>query len=80
MQKELAQTNDEQEVFRHIARAEIYSRYKLYLEAANEYEEALKLSPESIDLLNATASAQDRAGNFKRRDEIDEQLKAKKDK
>jgi len=78
LQKELAQNNNEQGVFRHIVRAEIYSRYKLYLEAANEYEEALKLSPESIDLLNATASAQDRAGNFKRRDEIDEQLKAKK--
>lgn len=78
LQKELAQNNNEQGVFRYIVRAEIYSRSKLYLEAANEYEEALKLSPESIDLLNATASAQDRAGNFKRRDEIDEQLKAKK--
>ena len=78
LQKELAQNNNEQGVFVHLVRAEIYFRYKLYLEAANEYEEALKLSPESIDLLNATASAHDRAGNFKRRDEIDEQLKVKK--
>ena len=63
----------------HLARADVFSDYKLYIEAASELEEALKLSPESIDLLNATASAQDRAGNFERRDEIDGQLKAKKD-
>ena len=58
-----------------LARAEIYAGYKLYNEVASEYEEALKVSPESVELLMATASAQDRAGNFKRRDEIDEQIK-----
>lgn len=75
LQKELAETNSEPGIFKHLARAEIYSRYKLYIEVANEYEEALKLSPESIELLMATAATQDRAGNFKRRDKIDEQIK-----
>lgn len=75
LQKELAETNSEQGIFRHLARAEIYSGYKLYNEVANEYEEALKLSPESVELLIATALAQDRTGNFKRRDEIVEQIK-----
>jgi hypothetical protein len=78
LQKELAETNSEQGIFRHLARAEIYSRYKLYNEVANEYEEALKLSPESIELLTAAASAQDLAGNFNRRNEIDVQIKALK--
>lgn len=78
LQKELAETNSEQGIFRHLARAEIYSRYKLYNEVANEYEEALKLSPESIELLTAATSAQDRAGNFNRRNEIDVQIKALK--
>lgn len=78
LQTEIAATDTEQGIFRHLARAEIYSRYKLYNEVANEYEEALKLSPESVELLIATATAQDRAGNFKRRDEIDEQVKISK--
>lgn len=75
LQKELAETNGEQGIFKHLARAEIYSYYKLYIEAAYEFEEALKLSPESIELLTATASAEDRAGNILRRNEIDGQLR-----
>lgn len=75
LRNELDQINGEQGIFKHLARAEIFSRYKLYNEVANEYEEAIKLSPESIELLTATAAAQDRAGNFTRRDEIDEQIK-----
>lgn len=76
LQKELGQTNSEPGIFRHLARAEIYSRHNLYNEMANEYEEALKLSPDSINLLNATASAQDHTGNFDRRDQILDQIKA----
>jgi hypothetical protein len=75
LQKELNQMSNEMGVLRHLAFAEIYSRHKLFNEAANEFEEALKLSPESIELLNATALAQDQAGNLKRRDEIDKEIK-----
>lgn len=76
LDEELGQINDEQGVFRYLARAAIYYRYKLYSEMANEYEQALKLSPESIDLLNLAAAAQDRTGNFTRRDAIDNKIEA----
>jgi hypothetical protein len=76
LRRELAGTTGEQGVFKHLRRAEIYSRYGLYIEVANEYEKALVLSPESVDLLYALASAQDRVGNLKRRDEIEAQIKA----
>lgn len=64
-------------VYGQLARASIYDYYELYPEVANEYELALKMSPESIELLNAAASAEDRAGNLRRRDEIVLKLKGK---
>lgn len=70
LQNEISQTNAEHGTFRHLARAEIYARHKLYIEMASEYEAALKLSPDSIELRSATASAHDRSGNFYRRDEV----------
>lgn len=77
LREELAAVDkEEQGVFRYLARAEIYSRYKLYIEEASEYEKALALSPESIDLLNTAAWAQDRVGNFAKRDAIDSKIKA----
>jgi hypothetical protein len=58
-----------------ITRAKIYTRYNLFIEAAQECEEALKSSPENIVLLKITSIAEDRAGNFKRRNELDEKIK-----
>lgn len=58
-----------------VGRAKIYYSYNLFIEAANECEEALKLSPNSIDLLKITSIAQDSAGNSKRRSELDERIK-----
>lgn len=76
LERDLAQFDNEPAVFRYLARVGVYSSYQLYVEMADEYEEALKLSPDSVDLLNANASAQDHAGNFERRDQILNQIKA----
>jgi len=75
LQNNLAAIGREPGIARILARANLYAQYGLYGEMAAEFERALRLSPESIDLLNATASAFDRAGNFRRRDQLDERLK-----
>ncbi len=70
LQEELVEFKEEPGADGCISRAEIYFRYELYNEAAEEYEKALKLVPASAVLRQITAFAQDRAGNFRRRDEI----------
>ena len=80
LRQELENLKEQNELLSHLFRAEIYFRYKLFPEAANEYEEALKLSPESIELLKYTAAIQEQAGNLKRSDELEsyiERLKRK---
>ena len=74
LQKELAGVKYKNGLLSHLFRAEVYRRHALFLEAAEEYEEALKLSPESIDLLRATATLQEQAGNLKRSDELADYL------
>lgn len=74
LQKELAGVKYKNGLLSHLFRAEVYRRYKLFLEAAEEYEEALKLSPESTELLRATATLQEQAGNLKRSDELEDHL------
>lgn len=70
LQQELANLKEENELLSHLFRAQIYARYMLFPEAANEHEEALKLSPESIELLKDTAAMEEQAGNFKRYNEL----------
>jgi hypothetical protein len=71
LQKEL----NELRIRNRIARAQIYARYNLFIEAANECEADLRLSPKNINLLKITSIAQAWAGNLKRRDELDKQIR-----
>lgn len=75
LQKELAGVKYKSGLLSHLFRAEVYRRHSLFPEVAEEYEEALKLSPESIELLRATATLQEQAGNLKRSDELERQIK-----
>jgi hypothetical protein len=74
LQREIAGVQEQNKVIAHLVRAEIYFRYKLFNEAATEYEEALKLSPESIELLRDTAGLQEQAGNLNRSNELQTQI------
>lgn len=78
LKRELLTASNPLPVVTHITRAGIYTDLRLFADAAMEFEEALKLSPESVDLLISTASAEDQAGNLTRRDEIDSRLKVLK--
>lgn len=70
LQQELANLKEENEFLLHLFRAKIYYQYDLFIESADEYEEALKLSPDSIGLLNDTAVVEELAGNSTRSKEL----------
>ena len=57
-------------LMRYVGRAYSFSRYKLYSEAAAEYEAALLLAPESQDLLEATINVYRSTGNLRRIHEL----------
>ncbi len=76
LQRELAALKEENKLLSHQLRADIYLRYGLYIEAADAYEEALKLSPESVELLRDTAALQERAGDLKRSRELENLIEA----
>jgi tetratricopeptide (TPR) repeat protein len=71
LQQELAALKEENNLLSLLFRADIYLRYGLYIEAADAYEEVLKLSPESVELVKDTAALQERAGNLKRSHELE---------
>jgi hypothetical protein len=71
---ELANSQQESELLSHLIRTDIYLRYGLYIEAADAHEEALKLSPESPDLLKVAATLEEQAGNLKRSRELEDYL------
>jgi tetratricopeptide (TPR) repeat protein len=70
LQQELVNLKEENKLLFHLFRARIYYSYNLFIEAAAEYEEALNLSPESLDLLKDMANIEERAGNVKRSAEL----------
>jgi hypothetical protein len=72
--KELSTWDGNVEFTRIIGRAWVFSRYRLYDEAAAEYESALIDSPESADLLETTIRAYCRAGNRIRAEELAKRL------
>lgn len=76
LQQELASLKEENKLLSNLFRADIYLRYGLYIEAADAYEEALKLSPESVELLRDTADLQERAGNLNRSRELENFIEA----
>jgi hypothetical protein len=71
MQRELASLKEENQLLAHLFRADVYRRYDLFNEAAAACEEALKLSPESIELLRETAFLEEQAGDLKRSRELE---------
>jgi tetratricopeptide (TPR) repeat protein len=76
LRQELAALKEDNTLLAHLLRADVYLRYGLYIEAADAYEEALKLSPESVELLKDTASLEERAGNLKRSRELEDVIEA----
>jgi len=61
-------------LMRHLGRASVYNSFKLLPQAAEEYEAALALAPESRDLLRRTVTAQFSTGNVLRAEELERRL------
>jgi hypothetical protein len=70
LKREIANVDETNRLLFHLSRAAIYLRYRLLIDGAEEYEQALKLAPESIDLLKATAALEEQTGNLKRFNEL----------
>jgi hypothetical protein len=62
--------NEPSEVLKHVFRAHVFAKYKMFNEVANEYDEALKIEPHSDSIFNAAISAHHRTGNFCREREL----------
>jgi hypothetical protein len=58
----------------HLGRASIFSRYRIFPQAAEEYEAALNAAPNSHDLLVRTILAHHMTGNFNREEELNKRL------
>jgi len=69
---EWEQTSDP--LFRTIGRAYVLRHARLMAETAEEYEDALKLAPGSITLLNAAIDANEKSGNTARANELKKAL------
>lgn len=54
----------------HILRARVFEKYGMFNQVADEYEEALKLAPNSRSVLQAAISAHHRTGNVWRENEL----------
>ena len=71
LEKELAEWGRvEDPLLRSIGRAYAFSRRTLLVEAAEEYEVALALAPESQDLISTAIEAHGRTGNYARVQEL----------
>jgi hypothetical protein len=58
------------QLLKHILRARVFAKYGIFNQVADEYEEALKLAPNSRSVLQAAISAQHRTGNVWRENEL----------
>ena len=58
------------ELMAHLGRASVFVRYEMFANAAEEYEAALKLAPNSRSLLKRTMAAERRTGNMRRAKEL----------
>jgi hypothetical protein len=59
---------------RRLGRAAVFSQYRLYPQAADEYEAALMTEPHSRDLLTRTILAHRRTGNLTRAEDLERRL------
>jgi hypothetical protein len=75
LQAELAQWDkNPSTLMLHLGRASVFESYRIFSEAAEEYEAALKVAPESRDLLIRTILAQRSTGNFNREEQLRKRL------
>jgi len=70
LKKELRVCSDQPGVMAYICRAYYLRQLKLYAEAADEYEAALKLAPDSVDLQLHAIAAHRLTGNYAREQEL----------
>ncbi|HUJ82644.1 MAG TPA: hypothetical protein VLW83_12240 [Candidatus Acidoferrales bacterium] len=70
----LTEWNSRDAIVRHLGRASAYSSFGLFVEAAEEYESALREAPDSSLLLQLTAAAERRIGNSTRAAELAQKL------
>ena len=70
----LAEWNSRDALVRHLGRASAYASFGLFVEAAEEYETALREAPDSSLLLQLAAEAERRIGNSTRADELAQKL------
>jgi hypothetical protein len=75
LKEELSELDKKEGFLRLIGRADAFSRHGLFTESAQEYERALKASPESEDLQIAVVFAQCRADNWDRARQLGEQFR-----
>lgn len=61
-------------LLRHLGRAYVFERYRLFSNAAEEYEVALSMAPESRHLLVRTIIAHRVTGNFAREEELKKRM------
>jgi hypothetical protein len=82
--EEEAQLNEElrfwasyagQAIFSRLGRASVFAAHRLHIEAASEYDAALREAPESHDLLTRTIAAHARVGDFRRVKELQDRLR-----
>jgi hypothetical protein len=59
---------------RHLGRASIFSRYRVFPQAAEEYEAALNVAPNSQHLLERASLAHRLTGNSNREEELNRRL------
>lgn len=76
LQKELANWADHKDMIGYIGRANAFDKKLLYVEATEEYEEALKETPNSRDLLARTILANRMTGNYAREQQLNARLSA----
>jgi hypothetical protein len=62
----------------HLSRASVFVDYEMFPEAADEYEAALRLAPDSHDLLKRTIDAERRIGNRARAKALEAHLSRNK--
>ena len=67
---QLKSCDEQSGLMRHICRSYYFRQLDLYAEAAEEYEEALKLAPDSVDLQLHLIAAQRLTGNYAREQEL----------
>jgi hypothetical protein len=75
LKTELAQwDNEPNQLIAHLGRASVFIERKIFSQAAEEYEAALALAPESVDLIESTSGAERQTGNTPRAKELEKRL------